>query len=423
MPVKKTRTYTLTRSLLILMSAALLLAGCGQDGDRRAEAAVEKRSHSLEELDGRIAAGHNTFGLRLHRRLAEEHPGENVFLSPYSVAAALSMVYHGAEGDTRSEIGRVLHAADLPLDEWNKGSLILKDLLEHSGEAVRLDVANSVWSRKGIPLRESFLERNRESYGAEVKELDFSEPKAARTINDWVKKNTGGRIPAIVDDPIPGSILMYLINAVYFNGRWSDPFEKKDTVQGEFHPTPDGPALSVPLMHGGGSYPYLRENGYQAVRLPYEGGRLHMLIVLPDEGTTLGEVQEKLWTDPGFWRREMPPLPGTLELPRFRLEGDYDLNDALSALGMPGAFDPLKANFQGVSDMPLSISKLKHKTFLKVDEEGTEAAAVTSIGMAGSAPPQDEPFHMIVNRPFLLAIQSAETGSLLFLGSIYKPQE
>ncbi|WP_426448936.1 serpin family protein [Paenibacillus sp. S-38] len=424
--IKKTHTYKLARGLLVLMPVALLLAGCGCGQERRTEGAIEHRAYAAEELDPRIAEAHNAFGLELHRKLVEERPGTNVFLSPYSVASALSMVYHGADGATRSEIGRVLQAAELPVDEWNRGSRILRDLLEHSGEAVHLNVANSVWVRKGVPLRESFLDRNRDDYGAEGIALDFAGPKAVKTINSWVQKRTGGKIPSIIDDPIPGSTLVYLINAVYFNGRWSNPFEKSATETKDFYPTLDGPAMSVQMMRGQGRYPYLQEKGYQAVRLPYEGWRFHMLLVLPDEGMSLQQLQEKLWADAGFWRREMPLRQGTIELPRFKIEGDYILNDALAALGMESAFDPRRAEFSGISETvkPFYLSAARHKSYVQVDEEGTEAAAVTAFSMAGGAePPKDEPFHMTVNRPFLLAIQSSETGSLLFLGSIYKPEE
>ncbi|AFC32897.1 proteinase inhibitor I4, serpin [Paenibacillus mucilaginosus 3016] len=419
------KTYTYPRGLLVLMSAALLLAGCGSGQERRAEAAVEKRTYELKELDPRIVTAHNRFGLELHRRLAAERPGENLFLSPYSVASALSLIYHGAEGATLSEMSRVLQTQGMPMEEWNRGSRILRDLLQHSGEAVHLNAANSVWTRKGISLRESFLNRSREDYGAEVRELDFSHRKAAKTMNNWVKNSTGGRIQAVVEDPIPGSTLMYLINAVYFKGRWADPFEKSATGTKEFYPTADGPAVSVQMMRGQGQYPYLQEMGYQAVRLSYEGGPFHMLLVLPDEGLSLAQVQEKLGADTEFWRRDMPRRQGTVELPRFKLEGDYTLNEALKGLGMETAFDPEKAEFTGISgsEKVLYLSGARHKTYIRVDEEGTEAAAVTALNMAGSAPPEDGPFHMTVNRPFLLAIQSSETGSLLFLGSIYKPEE
>ncbi|AFC32896.1 proteinase inhibitor I4, serpin [Paenibacillus mucilaginosus 3016] len=422
-------------TLAVLLAAAVLMAACGSKPPavqetplpKEAPAAFDsseaKRTFTPADLDKRVVSAQNAFGLRLHGQLAAEHPAQNLFVSPYSAAAALSMVYHGAEGTTRQEIGRVLQAVGLNLEEWNRGSRVLKDLLEHSGAGNRLNIANSIWLRKDFEIREDFVKRNREEYGAEVSELDFTKDSAADLINEWVRKRTEEKIQGIVKAPIPEDLIMYLINAVYFHGTWSLPFLKEDTVPAPFYASPDA-RTEVKMMKRSGRFAYQQKDGYQAIRLPYRGEKISMLVVLPDEGWSLAKLQEQLGKDEAFWTRQMPYTEGTIELPRFKLEASYDLIPALKELGMREAFVDGAAKFSGISEEPVKISEVAHKSYLQVDEEGTEAAAVTSIGITKSTSVSAvHPFHMTVNRPFLLAIQSSETGSLLFLGSIYKPEE
>ncbi|MCZ8519236.1 serpin family protein [Paenibacillus caseinilyticus] len=428
--------------MALTLTAAALLAACGgkpvtqadgvpgQQGGaegRGAPAAFDsseaKRTLGLSDLNRAVVTAQNAFSLNLHRQLSAEHQAENVFVSPYSVASALSMVYHGAEGTTRQEIGRVLQAEGMNLEEWSRGSRVLKDLLEHSGTGNRLNIANSVWIREGFPVREEFINRNREEYGGEVSVLDFTKDSAADTINEWVRRRTEEKIQGIVQAPISEDQVMYLINAVYFHGTWALPFLKGDTEQAPFYSSPDAPA-EVMMMKQSGRFAYQREDGYQAIRLPYQGDKINMLIVLPDEGWSLAGLQEKLWNDAAFWTRQMPDAGGTIELPRLKQEASYDLIPSLQGLGMREAFGD-RADFKGISDKPVMISEVAHKTYLRVDEQGTEAAAVTSIAVVkvSAEKVEGESFHMTVNRPFLLAIQSSETGSLLFLGTIHKPQE
>ncbi|MFN0221656.1 serpin family protein [Paenibacillus sp. KR2-11] len=436
------RKRALAGTLALTLAAAALLAACGvkpvtqadgvpgQKGEaerRESSAAFDsseaKRTYGLSDVSGAVVTAQNAFSLNLHRQLAAEHRTENIFVSPYSVASALSMVYHGADGTTRQEIGRVLQAEGMNLEEWSRGSRVLKDLLEHSGKGNRLNIANSIWLREGFPVREEFIKRNREEYGAEVSELDFANDSAADTINKWVRKRTEEKIQGIVQAPISEDLVMYLIDAVYFHGTWALPFMKGDTEQAPFYSSPDAPA-EVMMMKQSGRFAYQREDGYQAIRLPYQGDKINMLVVLPDEGWSLAGLQEKLWNDAAFWTRQMPDVEGTIELPRLKLEASYDLIPSLKGLGMREAFGD-RADFRGISDRSVMISEAAHKTYLRVDEQGTEAAAVTSIGVVKVSAEKGvgDPFHMTVNRPFLLAIQSSETGSLLFLGTIHKPQE
>ncbi|WP_088829898.1 serpin family protein [Paenibacillus tyrfis] len=409
------------KTMPLLLAAALLCSACtaaDAGGD------VSLRKHAPADLDARIVQADNAFGLKLHRTIAEQNPGSNVFVSPFSVSMALSMVYHGAGGATREQIGQTLQSQGLSVDEWNRGHQALRDLLEHSGKETQLSVANSIWARKGVAFHESFLQRNRDFYGAEVDTLDFAQDNAVRKINQWVGKRTNGKIDSIVQGPISSETVMYLLNAVYFKAQWQHPFPERDTKPGTFH-VAAGQTKPVNLMALTGRLDYAQEPDYQAIRLPYADGKLAMVVVLPSEKAGLEKVQQKLWADEAFWNKPFSSASGTLKLPRLKLELGYELNDALKAMGMSAAFDPAKADFSGLSPKPVLISEVKHKTFVEMNEQGTEAAAVSSVGVqVTSAPaPVAKPFEMIVDRPFLMAIQSTETGSLLFLGSIVDPKE
>ncbi|CAG7647553.1 serpin family protein [Paenibacillus allorhizosphaerae] len=405
---------------LPVMAAVLVLcSGCSEPAAR---SMLAERSYKPSELDSRIVQASNAFGLRLHQAAVKAKPDANVFLSPASVSMALTMAYNGAGDSTREAMAKALQLQGLPIDDINRAERVWKDLLEHQGAGVQLSIANSLWTRKGKPLLEGFLQKNREYYGAEVIPIDFASSRAAGTINSWVKKHTNGKIERIVDDKPDEQTMLMLVNAVWFKGQWTRPFHESATVPGSFFTSP-GASRQVPMMVQSGSFEYMQEAGFQAVRLPYgKEENMAMLLFLPEEGAGLDSLQSKLWNETELWNRPFPQQQGVLELPRFKMEYGERLNDTLKSLGMSEPFDPLKADFSGMAPVPprFAINEVIHKTYVDVNEKGTEAAAVTSVGMAGSAPPKDK-FRMTVNRPFVMAIQDRETGSLLFLGTVRDP--
>ncbi|CAG7617419.1 hypothetical protein PAESOLCIP111_02023 [Paenibacillus solanacearum] len=406
----------------VLPVMAAVLALCSGCSEPAARSTLAERSYKASELDSRIVQASNAFGLRLHQATVAAKPDANVFVSPASVSMALTMAYNGAADSTREAMAKALELQGLPIDDINRAGKVWRDLLEHQGAGVQLTIANSIWTRKGKPLLEGFLQKNREYYGAEVIPIDFASSRAAGTINSWVKKHTNGKIERIVDDRPDGQTMLMLVNAIWFKGQWTRPFNESATAPGSFFTSP-GASRQVPMMVQSGSFEYMQEAGFQAVRLPYGDERnMAMLLFLPEEGTGLDGLQSKLWTDAELWNRPFPTQQGVLELPRFKLEYGGRLNETLQALGMGEAFDPQKADFSGMAPVPprLAINEVIHKTYVDVNERGTEAAAVTSVGMAGSAPPKNV-FKMTVNRPFVMAIQDRETGSLLFLGTVRDP--
>jgi serine protease inhibitor len=416
---------------IALALPALLLVGCksGSAGPPPLQPTPPKMPDRPTEATGRpderLVAADTRFAFKLFAELLREEAGKNVFVSPSSIAFALGMTYNGAVGQTQEAMAKALELEGLTLDEVNQANAALKAILKNPDPQVELSIANSLWARQGIEFKPAFMEANLESYGAQVTTLDFAAPGAARTINDWVSEETRGKIKQIVPEPVDAAAILFLINAVYFKGTWTDPFDKARTLDHPFTLL-DGSEKTVPMMSQSGEYPYLETEDFQAISLPYGQKRVSMYVLLPSKASSLKNLCQELtaenWDE---WTHKLATREGTIKLPRFRTECDFTLNDALKALGMEVAFDPNQADFGAMCPTPpiVYINQVKHKTFVEVNEEGTEAAAATSIGMAGAAAPSETrpPFEMIVDRPFFCAIRDRATGTVLFMGAIVAP--
>ena len=372
---------------------------------------------------GRLTTANTRFGFKLYREILKRSGDRNFFVSGASVALALAMAYNGAEGQTRQGMAQALELQGLSLDEVNHANAALKSALENPDPKVQLQIANSLWAKKGVDFKSEFIERNKHFYGAEVAALDFGSPGAPATINSWVKKNTAGKIDNIVDQ-IDGDSIMFLINAIYFKGQWSEAFDKAKTTEQPFT-TGAGKQKAHTMMPQSGKYNYYEGDKFQAVSLPYGGKRVSMYIFLPAEGSRLSEFHNQLTAENwDTWMSGFRQTDGDIVVPRFKIEYEVDLNDALKALGMADAFAADRADFSGMlqTSQRAFISKVKHKTFAEVNEEGTEAAAVTSVEMrATSMQAPRKRFHMVIDRPFFCAIRDNQTGTVLFMGSISDP--
>ena len=418
---------------VFLMAVAALLAACAISNPvpTQPTSTPSKQNQSSKPTFDRTAiapafvSGTNAFGFKLLNELSKTDAGQNIFISPASVALALAMANNGANGETQKAIAQVLGTPNLSLQEANLAYANLQSLLRNADPKVKLDIANSLWVRKEIELKPDFVQRAQQFFNAEVAALDFDDPASAEKINAWVKQNTRGKIAKIVEPPIAPETILFLINAIYFKGGWTTPFEKNRTQERPFN-LAGGAQKPVPMMQQGGKLDYLRGDNFQAVRLPYGDEFLSMAVFLPDEGTSLDEFRTQLTSDAwANWQTQFVRRDGSIGLPRFKLEYGASLNQALQAMGMAIAFDQKNADFSGLRQTPpnLYISAVAHKTFVEVNEEGTEAAAVTSIAIgAAMAKPAEEPFNMIVDRPFFVAIQDNQTGAILFSGLIVEPK-
>jgi serine protease inhibitor len=371
-----------------------------------------------------LAAAHNGFGFTLFSRLTATEPSENVFISPTSVAFALAMTWNGAAGETREAMRRALELQGMTPEDVNRATASLMQALEQADPAVQLMIANSLWAKKGLKFKTDFMERNRQFFKAELTALDFADPGASATINNWVAGKTAGRIEKIIDG-IDANAILFLVNAVYFKGRWAAEFRKEETRQRPFT-LASGSRKQVPMMTQSGSFQYHETPEFQAISLPYGKKRWNMRIFLPKEGRTLAQFLETLTASNwDAWMNSFRRREGDISLPRFRIEYEEELKEALKALGMAIAFDRSRADFSAMIETSerAFINRVKHKTFVEVNEEGTEAAAATSAEVSvTSAQPPVERFRMVVDRPFFCAIRDDVTGAVLFLGTVNNPE-
>jgi len=370
----------------------------------------------------KLASANTGFAFDLLKQIAGEQPGTNVFISPFSVSTVLQMVANGAAGDTKAEMQRVLKTTALPAETLNAAGKNLNQSL-NSQTNVILNLANAIWYKEGFHLKPGFVSANRNFFSAELAGVDFAKPESAQIINDWADTSTHGKIKQVVQWPFDPLTRVILANAIYFKGKWDRPFDKQATKDHTFGVLPGGTPKQVPMMWQHGRFNYQQGDGFQAVRLPYAGKRLQMYLFLPDTNSSpikfLADLNADTWRDkilPGFQDKT-----GTLAVPRFKLDYDVILNDPLEALGMRRAFSN-GADFSAMADEPLFVSEVKQKSFVEVNEEGTEAAAVTTVTMHALAVFRPEkPFEMIVDRPFIFVIGDDSTKSILFMGLVYDP--
>lgn len=375
--------------------------------------------------DERLHAATSRFAFKLYDQIIKQRKGKNTFVSPASVMLALAMTYNGADGTTREAMARALEMEGMSLNEINQAFFDLKLTLTSTDPKIQLKIANSLWARNGFSLKPTFVKRNKDHYDAEIASLNFADPAAPKTINSWVNKNTEGKIEKIVDE-IKSDAVLFLINAIYFKGQWQFEFKKQDTKPDVFK-LPGGEQKNVSMMSQSGSFLYYKGKDFQSVALPYGAGSVSMYIFLPDEQTGLDHFERSLTSENWeMWMKSFLMTPGDLKLPRFKVEWESKLNDALMALGMAEAFDPQRANFSQIAEVTagnnLYISEVKHKAWAEVNEEGTVAAAVTSVTASlTSAQQPREKFVMNVDRPFFFAIRDNQTGVVLFMGSVANP--
>ena len=368
-------------------------------------------------VDARLVAANTKFGFNLFNTLSTQQPNKNIFISPTSVALALSMTYNGVSGETKQEMTKVLELTGMTPQEINAANQNLQNSLQKVDPTVQVLIANSLWAQQGFSLKPEFQQTNQDYYQANVTELDFTIPQAPSIINNWVSQKTQGKIDQIVEEISPDQVL-FLINAIYFKGNWQTPFDKSQTANKTFYLT-DSSSKQHPMMSQIGFYPCYATDTFKAVSLAYgKEGALRMYIFLPNSNTNLATFSQQLtpenWDE---WMQEFTEINAIIEIPRFKIEYEVELKSTLIALGMAGIFEISKSDFSPMTDDNVAVDSVKHKTFVEVNEEGTEGAAVTPILLTrGSI------FRMNVNRPFFCAIRDDTTGTILFMGTIVDPQ-
>ncbi|MDQ3696772.1 MAG: serpin family protein [Gemmatimonadota bacterium] len=400
--------------------AALALAAagaCSSEPPTGPPKALEALPRPLTSAEQQVAAAGNTFSFSLFRQINQAQRDSNVFISPLSASMALGMTMNGAAGATYDGMRTTIGFGGAAQPEINDGYKGLIALLRGLDSHTDFRIANSIWYRNTFPFEQSFLNAGERYFDAEIRPLDFADPASLTTINNWVDRSTNGKIEEIIESIEPLDV-MFLINAIYFKANWRSPFDKSDTRDAPFYAA-DGSTQTARLMHQQKAVRYLETPELQAVDLLYGNTAFAMTVLLPKQGTDVnalvaGLTEEKwnAWTDQ-FREHEI-----ALYLPKFTLEYERTMNDDLTALGMGIAFVPRQADFTPMSPLgrELYISYVKQKTYVDVHEEGTEAAAVTAVGIrVVSMPPT-----MRVDRPFVFAIRERFSGTILFVGKMVR---
>ena len=409
------------RSLINLFAISILVSSCsGILGDTE----VEKPDFNLSVDEVKLIGASNEFGFDLLKNINTNEIGKDLFISPISVSMALGMTYNGADGETKDAMRIALHLGDLTDDEINRSYESLISLLLSLDPEVAMALANSIWYRDNVEFEQTFLDIARQYFDAEVRGLDFSAENAADIINSWIEDKTNGLIKETLSPPLPNDAVMYLINAIYFKGTWTIQFDEEKTRDGTFYSSDESQSI-VKMMSLREEFPYYENDELQMVDLPYGNGDFSMTIVLPKKekniDALIGEMSNESWIS---LTSNLSPDTGDILLPRFKLEYKTELNKPLTEMGMGIAFNAGLADFSKMrSQNDLFISRVLHKSFVEVNEEGTEAAAVTvvEIGITSVGPSQG--FSMLINRPFLFVIRENHSGAIMFIGKIVNPTQ
>jgi len=367
----------------------------------------------------------NLFGIKLFKEVLQaEEPETNVMISPLSVSLALAMTYNGADGDTKAAMEETLGLAGLTTDQINKNYKFLIDALSSVDPKVLMSIANSIWYKHTFPVEQDFIDVNQNYYYAEVLPLDFGDPGAVNIINNWIANKTNDLITEVLDF-IPPDAVMYLINAIYFKGIWKFEFDEAETEEEPFYLS-DETTKDVPMMVQEESFNYLSNDWVQAVEMPYGQGNYSMIVLLPQTGKTLDEVIDALSNETwnnwlGDFHKEEKVV---IHLPRFKFEYENLLKEELISMGMGIAFDPGYADFSKINpNRQLCISRVIHKSFIEVNEEGTEAAAVTVVEIIETSAGGETFISFHVNQPFLFAIREKYTNTIIFIGRVMEPMD
>lgn len=401
--------------VIILVSVLVLFSSCKKDE-------TEYKDIDLTAKQQEIANSGNVFSLGLLQKVSESETSGNIMISPLSVDYALAMTANGAKNNTLDEMLTALDFDGFELAEFNGYfSYLMNEIVDLDNE-VELRIANSIWYSNDFSVLQSFLDVNQDYYNADLESLDFSSPDALTEINNWVSDNTNDKITEIIDN-IPADAVMYLINAVYFYGSWQYEFDQSQTQERSFY-LEDGNTVQVEMMEmEAGLQCYIGSN-YTAIELPYGQGNFVMDVIIPagdsDVGSFIANLSSDLWTEltQGLYDQNI-----VLRMPKFKFEYEKELIPSLQEMGIMDLFTGV-ADLSGINgDGGLYVSKVKHKTYIDVNEEGTEAAAVTAVEVCYTSVDPNAPMYVTLDKPFIFIIREKSTSVILFEGVLRNPLE
>jgi len=408
------KPFTFFFALVLLLS----FSAC----DKKKTEPIEKTPYEMQftEKSVEVIQGSNAFGVELFKAVALEDENTNLMLSPLSASTALTLLLNGCDGETYTQIRDMLGFEDMTNEQINEAYQSLVSQLLAADPEVNLALANAVWYRNNFSVYPTYLDNMETNFDAHIQGLDFSSSSALQTMNQWASDNTNGKIPQVLSEVSPDAV-MFLMNALYFKGIWSGQFKVEDTYNAPFT-VEIGNVISTPTMHGTIPSKVYYGEGYGALEMYYGRKNFSMVILLPNNGLTefLEVMTPELWEEvSGNLSLSSAMGDVFVSLPKFSFEYEKRLNDQLMALGMTDAFNGSVADLSKIADASLVVSFVKQNTFVEVNEEGTEAAAVTTIGIETTS--AGDPLEFNVNKPFVFAIREQTTNTLLFMGKVVGP--
>ncbi len=405
--------FTLFGLLVLLISASCQQENITNEGSKNIE--LDLKSAQLVEAD-------NAFGLEIFQKIRESSKEENIMISPLSISVAFAMAFNGADKDTKTEMEKAMKLNGLTTEQINNSYKMLISALQSLDKEVVFEIANAIFYAEGFSVKPDFLNINKTVYNAEVQKLNFGSPNAVPAINGWVAEKTHDKIKSIIDQLNPLD-RMVLVNAIYFNGIWKNKFEEKGTHLLNFTKT-GGVNIEVPTMKKEEKLNYTSNSLFSAVKIPYGNGQYNMIVMLPASNKNSQDLINEL--TPDKWNNWMKNFevkdPVVVKMPRFKFAFETKLMNVLAQMGMVKAFQAGMADFSKISNEELYISSAVHKSFIDVNENGTEAAAVTGLTFtttsAGNEPPKT---YFNVDKPFVFAITEKDTDVILFIGEVRNP--
>ena len=414
-------------SLIVVcfLATSVILSTCSKDNEQ-GNNSPDPIKIDLSATELKMANENQGFAFNLFSVVHElQADDENIVLSPLSLNMALAMVWNGAKGETKQAIQEAMGMGNYPQSEVNGYFKKLREAFIKTDPTVKLAIANSIWSLLGFPVKNGFYDINRKYYDAEVKEVDFASSNTPKLINQWCSDNTNGLIKEIIKE-IPGDAMMYLLNALYFKGEWSDKFgfDTSGTRDTDFKKE-NGSSTRVKMMSQNNTLPYYQDEYLSTTALPFGNNAFSMVFILPNETVSFIGMLNQLKL-PGYFEKCMQSESKAevdLYLPKFKIENEVKLVETLKQLGMGIAFSPEFADFSDISDACLYISDVRQKTSVSIDEKGGEAAAVTIVEVKYTSvgPPSLQKVVFRADRPFMFAIRENSTGVILFMGKIGGP--
>lgn len=399
-------------TLIFFFLSLLMLQGCNKE--------TQETLPTFESVakSKQIVSANNEFAFSLFKEIAASEDKTNFMISPVSASLALGMVYNGAAGDTQKAFANTLNYGDATLEETNLVNKNIIDNLTYTGSESTFKIANSIWIRNTFPVKEPFKALNEEFYNAKAANLDFTDPQTLNTINNWASEHTNGKIPTILDQ-IDSDAVLFAINALYFKSDWKYRFDPDKTKNLPFYGD-GGQTKSVAMMAMEQNLPYYTNDMFASVLLPYKNDKYTMSLLLPNEDKSVSDIIDVMDSDRwDQWHGAYTGAKVTVTMPKFTFSYKKKFNDALINLGLGIAFTD-RADFKGISDLSTKISFVLQKTYIDVNEKGTEAAAVTAVGMGLTS--SGPGLSLMLNRPFLFVITEKETGSICFMGKVGMPE-